>query len=76
MSNDDEIIKLRKKMGVSVRVLCTLIGANIASYYRYEKGIQTSFRNKNILKRFIKLYKLFEMLKKDPDKILKIVPDD
>lgn len=75
MSNN-EIIDLRKNIGVSVRVLCSLIGANIASYYRYEKGLQVSFRNHNILKRFLKLCKLFEMLRKDPDKIFEIVPDD
>lgn len=76
MSNNKNVVELRKFMGVSVRVLCSLIGANIASYYRYEKGLQDSFRNQKVMKRFHKLCKLFEMLRKDPDKIFDIVPDD
>lgn len=74
--NKNEFIALRKSMGVSVRVLCSLIGANISSYYRYEKGVQNSFRDNKVIKRFLKLYKLFEILKKNPDKIFEILPDD
>lgn len=66
----NKIRELRKKIGLTAKMIAELIGTNICSIYNWEQG-KTNPRYSVLLERMNALYDLFEKLRKDPDYLLR-----
>lgn len=66
----NEIRRIRKKIGVSAGNLAKLIGSNTCSIYYWEQG-KTKPRHDYIMKRLYALENLVDVLKINPDYLIK-----